>query len=54
MNLTTASAIVDKALLLARSHGLLPLAVVVLDAGGNYVVLKREDGTGLMRHDVAR
>eukprot|EP00414_Alexandrium_minutum_P010758 CAMPEP_0113990818 /NCGR_PEP_ID=MMETSP0328-20130328/8751_1 /TAXON_ID=39455 /ORGANISM="Alexandrium minutum" /LENGTH=49 /assembly_acc=CAM_ASM_000350 len=30
-----------------------PLTVVVLDAGGGVVCAKREDGSGIMRFDVA-
>lgn len=54
LNLVTASAIVDRAIQLARGLNMLPLGLVVLDAGGNYVVLKREDGAGIMRTEVAR
>lgn len=49
----TASQIIDEALRLRQQHGLLPLAVMVLDAGGNPVCFKREDGCGVMRHDIA-
>jgi uncharacterized protein GlcG (DUF336 family) len=31
-----------------------PLPPQVLDAGGNYVALKREDGAGILRNDIAR
>lgn len=31
----------------------MPLAVVVLDAGGHVIAMKREDGCGIMRNDVA-
>ena len=31
----------------------MPLAIAVLDAGGNLVAYKREDGCGLMRFDIA-
>lgn len=51
--LATASAIVDKALALGRTENLLPLTVVVLDAGGKMVAMKCEDGSGVMRFDVA-
>lgn len=54
LTLATASRIVDAALGDARSQSLEPLAVVVLDAGGHDVVLKREDGCGILRVDVAR
>ena len=51
--LDTATAITDEALRLRREHGLLPLAVTVLDAGGNVVSFRREDGCGVLRHDIA-
>jgi uncharacterized protein GlcG (DUF336 family) len=54
LTLNLASRIVDGALRAAREQGLKPLAVVVLDAGGHDVVLKREDGCAILRSDIAR
>ncbi len=54
MRLETASRIVDEAIALRRKAGLLPLAVAALDAGGNLVAFKREDGCGVLRFDIAR
>ena len=51
--LATASAIVDSALELGHKNGMQPLTVVVLDSGGHIVTIKREDGSGLMRCDIA-
>lgn len=51
--LADASAIVDHALRLGNENGLLPLTVSVLDAGGNLVAFKREDGSGILRGDIA-
>ena len=51
--LDTASAIVDAAIAERRRHDLLPLAVAVLDGGGNLVAFKREDGCGVLRFDIA-
>lgn len=51
--LDTASKIVDHALRLGRENKLLPLAVAVLDTGGHLLAFKREDGTGIMRGDIA-
>lgn len=51
--LTAASTIVDEALRLGRQHKLYPLTVVVLDAGGRVVACKSEDGSGIMRFDIA-
>ena len=31
----------------------MPLTVAVLDAGGNLIALKREDGSGILRVDIA-
>ncbi len=53
VTLDQASAIVDAALAKARELGLRPLAVTVLDAGGNPKVVKREDGAGILRPDIA-
>ncbi len=54
LTLDLASRIVDAALAAARKQTLKPLAVVVLDGGGHDIVLKREDGCGILRVDIAR
>ncbi|OUS37622.1 GlcG protein [Rhodobacterales bacterium 56_14_T64] len=53
LSLTNASAIVDESLRLGREANLLPLTVVALDAGGKLIAVKCEDGSGIMRFDVA-
>ena len=53
MNLDTAARIVDAALGFARSNGLAPMTVAALDARGCIVVLKMEDGSGLLRPEIA-
>jgi glc operon protein GlcG len=53
LDLDAASRITDEALRVRQQHQLLPLAVAVLDAGGNLVSFRREDGCGVMRHDIA-
>ena len=53
MKMAAASEIVDAALHCGHTHSMQPLTVVVLDAGGHTVVLKREDGSGIMRVDIA-
>jgi uncharacterized protein GlcG (DUF336 family) len=53
IGLERANRIVDATLAEARRLQLAPLAVVVLDPGGNLVVAKREDGTGILRIDIA-
>ncbi len=45
--------IVDTALREGRKAGLLPLTVVVLDAGGKIIAVKSEDGSGILRFDIA-
>ena len=51
--LEKASAIVDGAIAAGRENDMMPLTVVVLDAGGHMLVMKRADGCGIMRTDVA-
>jgi uncharacterized protein GlcG (DUF336 family) len=51
--LNDADQIVTHALKLRVTNGLLPLAIAVLDSGGNVVVFKREDGCGILRYDIA-
>jgi len=51
--LAGAAKIVDAAIAIRVREGLLPLAVAVIDAGGNLVAFKREDGCGVLRFDIA-
>ena len=53
LTLAAASIIVDTALAKGRELGLKPLTVAVLDAGGHLVALKREDGSSLLRPEIA-
>ncbi|WP_142848647.1 heme-binding protein [Telmatospirillum sp. J64-1] len=53
LTLSSADAIVDKALQTGREKGFQPLTVVVLDAGGQIKVLKREDNASLLRPEIA-
>lgn len=53
ITLAQASTIVDAALAKAREMALAPMSVVVLDAGGHMVALKREDGSGILRVEIA-
>ena len=53
VTLDQASTIVDTALAAGRKEGMGALTVVVLDAGGHIVALKREDGSGILRVEVA-
>jgi uncharacterized protein GlcG (DUF336 family) len=53
LTLAQASIIVDKALEKGRELGFKPLTVAVLDAGGHLTALKREDGSSLLRPEIA-
>ena len=53
ISLAVAEKIIDAALAARRKEGLMPLVVAVLDSGGNLVAYKREDGSGLLRFDIA-
>jgi len=53
VTLAQASTIVDTALAKGRELKLHPLTVVVLDAGGHMVTMKREDKSGILRADIA-
>ena len=53
LSLAEASTIVAESLRLGREAGMLPLTVVALDAGGRPVAMQSEDGSGLLRFDIA-
>ena len=53
LTLEQASRIVDTALARGREHRMMRLTVAVLDAGGHLVALKREDGSGILRPQIA-
>ena len=53
ITLAQASIIVDAALAKGREKNFDPLTVVVLDAGGHVVAAKREDGSGILRFEIA-
>jgi uncharacterized protein GlcG (DUF336 family) len=53
LSLNQASEIVDAALSRARELGLRPLTVTVLDPGGHPITVKREDGCGILRPQIA-
>jgi uncharacterized protein GlcG (DUF336 family) len=52
--LEQASKIVDLALEKGRALQCKPLTVAVLDAGGHLLALKREDGSGILRPQIAQ
>ena len=53
LTLAQASTIVDAALAKGHEMKLKPLTVAVLDAGGHPRALKVEDGSSLLRHQIA-
>jgi uncharacterized protein GlcG (DUF336 family) len=53
ITLAQASTVVDAILKKARELRQMPQTVVVLDAGGHVVCAKREDGSGIIRFEVA-
>lgn len=53
LTLAQADTIATKALETGRSKNFQPLTVAVLDAGGHLVVLKREDGSSILRPQIA-
>ena len=54
LDLAHATVVVDKALAQGRSLGLPPLTVAVLDGSGCLVCFKREDGSSLLRPEIAQ
>lgn len=53
LNLTQATEIANGALAKAREIGCKPMTIAVVDAGGCLMVLMREDGSGILRPDIA-
>ena len=53
LSLEKANLIVDEAIKLGRENNMLPLTVAVLDAGGHLQSFQREDGSGILRGDIA-
>jgi uncharacterized protein GlcG (DUF336 family) len=53
LTLSAADMIVDKAMEKGKELKLAPLTVIVLDAGGQTKVLKRGDGSSLLRPEIA-
>ena len=54
LTLDAANALLDSALAYSRAENMLPMTVVILDAGGKMIASKSEDGSGIMRFDIAR
>lgn len=53
LTLEQAERIADAALAHGSQLALLPLTIVILDAGGHLVLAKRQDGSGIVRFDIA-
>ena len=53
LKLSVAEGIANKIFSYGIEENMHPLTVVILDAGGNPVVIKRQDGSGIMRVDIA-
>jgi uncharacterized protein GlcG (DUF336 family) len=53
LTLAIADQIATATLAAGRARNAQPLTVVVLDAGGHVVVTKREDGSGILRCEIA-
>lgn len=53
LSLSTAQKIISAALEKGEALGLKPLTVVVLDAGGHMVAMARQDGSSIMRPQIA-
>jgi len=53
MTLAIANTICTAALATGRGRSFQPLVVAVLDAGGHLVAFQREDGSGILRFDIA-
>lgn len=53
LTLEQANTVVNAAIRIGRDKSFQPLTVVVLDAGGHLVALQREDGSGILRVEVA-
>jgi uncharacterized protein GlcG (DUF336 family) len=54
LTLELALRVIDGALARGTELVCAPLTVVVLDAGGHDIALKRQDGSGILRVDIAR
>ncbi|MEP3278066.1 MAG: heme-binding protein [Stappiaceae bacterium] len=53
LTLENAQTIIEAALAKGKTLGLKPLTVVVLDAGGHAIALSRQDGSSIMRPQIA-
>jgi uncharacterized protein GlcG (DUF336 family) len=54
ISLEQARTVISAARAHGREHGLKPLTIIVLDAGGHLVAMEREDGSGYGRPQIAQ
>ncbi len=53
ISLAKANHIIEAAFAKAREAGLKPLSVVVLDAGGHVIAFQKQDGSSMLRFEIA-
>jgi len=53
LDLAIADSIINSAIKICVDKGILPLAIVALDAGGQLVAFKRENGYDVLRFDTS-
>lgn len=53
INLATANAIIESCLKQAREGSFRPTSVAVLDAGGHLIAFQRQDGSSMLRFEIA-
>ena len=53
LKLSVAEGIAGKIFSIGKQENMHPLTVVILDSGGSPVLIKRQDGSGIMRVDIA-
>ena len=53
ISLAKANAIIEAAFAKAKEAGLKPLSVVVLDAGGHVIAFQKQDGSSMLRFEIA-
>ncbi|MEM1289599.1 MAG: heme-binding protein [Pseudomonadota bacterium] len=54
LSLSQANAIITAALAKGSSEGFQPLAVCVLDPGGHVIAFQKQDGSSMMRFEIAK
>jgi uncharacterized protein GlcG (DUF336 family) len=52
--LAKAKTLIEAARAHGKANGMMPLTVVVLDTGGHIIAMEREDGSGIVRQQIAQ